>query len=146
MWQTLQNLLNNHFTNVIIQKLIKAKLVNNYRAYVRIKNKMIKMKHNSWYTLTKEWLGDTIWKIKQSSLKKTKLDFSLIVISKNLTSFVISKFPAWQSSYAWDIFATLPHEMGSRGSTKGNTQLIRQITFFDINQTSILFNKENTKV
>ena len=82
MWQTLQNLLNDHFTNVIIQKLIKAKLVNNYRAYVRIKNEMIKMKHNSWYTLTKEWLGDTIWKIKQSSLKKTKLDFSLIAISK----------------------------------------------------------------
>ena len=42
LWQIPQNLLNDHFTNVIIQKVLKTKFVNNYRAYVRIKNKMIK--------------------------------------------------------------------------------------------------------
>ena len=41
---------NDHFTNVIIQKVIKTKFV---RTYVRMKNKMIKMQHNSLYTLTK---------------------------------------------------------------------------------------------
>ena len=35
---------NDHFTNVIIQKVIKTKFV---RTYVRMKNKMIKMQHNS---------------------------------------------------------------------------------------------------
>ena len=42
---------NDHFTNVIIQKVIKTKFVRNY---VRMKNKMIKMQHNSLYTLTEE--------------------------------------------------------------------------------------------
>ena len=45
---------NDHFTNAIIQKVIKTKFVNNYRTYFRMKNKMIKMQHNSLYTLTKE--------------------------------------------------------------------------------------------
>ena len=63
LWQIPQNLLNDHFTNVIIQKVIKTKFVNNYRAYVRMKNKTIKMQHNTLYTLTKEWLGESIWKI-----------------------------------------------------------------------------------
>ena len=58
--QKVRNLLNNHFTNVIIQKVIKTKFINNYRAYVRIKNKMMKMQHNSLYTLTKGWFGDSI--------------------------------------------------------------------------------------
>ena len=86
-------MLNDHFTNVKIQKVIKTKFVNNYKAYVRMKNKMIKMQHKSLYTLTKEWFGDKIWKIKQGSLKKTKLNFSVIVVRKILTSFVINKFP-----------------------------------------------------
>ena len=42
---------NDHFTNVIIQKVIKTKFV---RTYVRMNNKMIKMQHNSLYTLTEE--------------------------------------------------------------------------------------------
>ena len=42
---------NDHFTNAIIQKVIKTKFV---RTYVRMKNKMIKMQHNSLYTLTEE--------------------------------------------------------------------------------------------
>ena len=42
LWQDPQYLLNDHFTNVIIQKVIKTKFVNSYRAYVRMKNKMIK--------------------------------------------------------------------------------------------------------
>ena len=60
LWQDPQYLLNDHFTNVIIQKVIKTKFVNSYRTYVRMKNKMIKWKHNSLYTLTKEWLGDSM--------------------------------------------------------------------------------------
>ena len=48
------------FTNVVTQTVIKTKFVNNYIAYVRMKNKMIKMQHNSLYTLTKEWFGDSI--------------------------------------------------------------------------------------
>ena len=45
------------------------------------------MQHNSLYKLTKEWLGDKRLKIKQGSLKKTKLDVSVIAVSKNLTRF-----------------------------------------------------------
>ena len=42
---------------------------------------------------------------------------------------------------AWNIFATLLHEMGTRGPTKGNAQLTRKNDFFHISQ---LFNIENT--
>ena len=86
MWQIPQKLRNNHFTNVIIQKVIKAKFVNNYRAYVRMKNKMIKMQYHSLCALTKEWSVDSSWKIKHGSLKKTKLNFLVIVMSKNKES------------------------------------------------------------
>ena len=55
-----------------------------------MKHKMIRMQHNSLYTLTKESLGDSILKIKQGSLKLTKLNLSVIVVSKILTSLVIS--------------------------------------------------------
>ena len=75
------------------QTVIKTKFVNDYIAYVRMKNKMIKMQRNSLYTLTKEWFGDSIWKTKQVSLKKTKLKFSVIVVKKHLTSVLINKFP-----------------------------------------------------
>ena len=50
MYQIRKKLLNDHFTNVIIQKVTKTKLVNNYIAYVRKKDKIIKMPHNSLYT------------------------------------------------------------------------------------------------
>ena len=53
MWQIPQKLLNDHFTN-IIQKVIKTIYVNNYRAHVKMKNKMIKVQHNGLFTLTKE--------------------------------------------------------------------------------------------
>ena len=46
MRQIPKGLLNDHFTNVKIQKVIKSKLVNSDRAYIRMKNKMVKMKHN----------------------------------------------------------------------------------------------------
>ena len=59
-----------------------------------MKNKMIKMQHNSLYSLTKE-LTVTVYEI--LSTEKEKLNFSVIVVSKNLTSFVINKFPALQS-------------------------------------------------
>ena len=62
---------NDHFTNVIIQKVIETKFV---RTYARMKNKMIKMQHSSLYTLTKEWFDDSIWKIKQESLKQANLN------------------------------------------------------------------------
>ena len=86
MWQIPQKLLNNHFTNVIIQKVIKTKFVSNYRAYVRMKNKMIKMQYHSLWALTKEWSVDSPWKIKHGSLKKTTLNFLVIVMSKNKES------------------------------------------------------------
>ena len=60
MWQISQKLLNYHFTNVIIQKWIKTKFSNNYSAYVRLKNKMIKMEYSSLYTLTKESFDDNL--------------------------------------------------------------------------------------
>ena len=46
-------MLSDHFTNVITQKAVKTKFVNNCRAYIRMKNKMVKMQHNSAY---KHWL------------------------------------------------------------------------------------------
>ena len=52
MCQISQKLVNGHFTNVKTIKVIKTKFANNYRAYVRIKNKMIKMQQNSLHTLT----------------------------------------------------------------------------------------------
>ena len=53
-------MLNDHFTNVIIQNIIKPKFVNNYKVYVTMKNKIMKMQHNSLCTLTEEWLGEKI--------------------------------------------------------------------------------------
>ena len=64
-----------HFINVIIQKVIKSKFVNDYRTCVRIKKKMI-MQHNSLYTITKEWFYDSIWKIKESNSVVTKFPIS----------------------------------------------------------------------
>ena len=58
LWQIPQNLLNNHFTNVIIQKVTKTKFVNKYSAYDRMKNKMIKCN----IILTENWFGDSMWK------------------------------------------------------------------------------------
>ena len=43
------NLLKNHFTQAIIQRIRKIKLANKYRTYVRKKNKMIKAKHHRLY-------------------------------------------------------------------------------------------------
>ena len=54
-----QKLLNAHFTNVIIQKTIKIKFVNNYRAYVIMKNKLIIMQHKT-YMFINEWFGDSL--------------------------------------------------------------------------------------
>ena len=54
MWQITQKLPNDHVTNAILQKLIKTKCVNDYIAYVRMKNKMIKMQHNNLYIFTKQ--------------------------------------------------------------------------------------------
>ena len=42
---------------------------------------MIKMEHSSSYTLTREWFGDSLCKIKQGSLKKVKPNFSVIVVN-----------------------------------------------------------------
>ena len=42
------------FANAIIQKVIKPKLVDNYRVHVRKKDKMIKMQHIILCTLTNE--------------------------------------------------------------------------------------------
>ena len=52
------------------------------------------MQHNSLYTLTKE-LTVKVYEILSTEEKKS--NFSVIVVSKNLTSFGISKFPALQS-------------------------------------------------
>ena len=92
LWQTLQNLVNGHFKNVIIQKIIQTRFVNNYRAYVRIKTKMVKMQHNSLNTLTEDWFHSSLWKIKQAWLKKTKINSSVTVVRKYLISFVIKNF------------------------------------------------------
>ena len=68
-----KKLLNDHFITVIIQKVIRTKLVKSWRAYVRKKNKMIKMQHNTLYTLTEKWfeykfyenvLLSGLWKMK----------------------------------------------------------------------------------
>ena len=53
----------NCFANVILQKVIKTKFVNNYRAYARMKNKVIKTQHDSLYSLTKEWFSEVYEKI-----------------------------------------------------------------------------------
>ena len=60
------------------------------------------MLRNSLYIFTNELFGDSLWKVKQCSSKKTKLNFPVIVLSKNKQSwfvfnlsFVIEKFPAW---------------------------------------------------
>ena len=79
-------MLNAHFTNVIIQKVVKTNFVNNDKAYVVMKNKMIKTQHNSLHKPNKEWFGDSLWKIKQASLKKTKLNVSVIFVIKNKQS------------------------------------------------------------
>ena len=76
IWQIPQKLLYDEFTNAITQKLVKAKIVNNYRAFVRMKSKIIKTEYHSLYTFTKEWFGDIRWKLKPESLKKTKLNLS----------------------------------------------------------------------
>ena len=61
---------------------------------------MKKMQLHSLYTLAKEWFGDSPWKIKQDSAKKTKLNFSVIAVRKInnphliFFSIVINKFPA----------------------------------------------------
>ena len=41
-------------------KCYNSKMDNNYSAYVRLKNKMIKMEYSSLYTLTKESFDDTL--------------------------------------------------------------------------------------
>ena len=40
----------NYFLNTIFLKVVKTKLVNNYRAYIRKKNNMIKY-NNNWYII-----------------------------------------------------------------------------------------------
>ena len=81
MKQIPKMLLNDHY--VIIQKVKKIKLVNSYRAYVRKKNKMITMQHNSLYPLINEWFDNILQRIKQSLLEKTKLKSSIIIVSEN---------------------------------------------------------------
>ena len=41
-------------------KCYNSKMDNNYSAYVRLKNKMIKMEYSSLYTSTKESFDDTL--------------------------------------------------------------------------------------
>lgn len=55
-----RNLANDHLTNFNVQKVIKTKFANNYRAYARIKNQMIKMRLNSLCIFSKEWFGDSL--------------------------------------------------------------------------------------
>ena len=68
MWQIPQNLLNDQFKNTITQKLVKAKNVNNCRAFQRMKNKIIKTQYHSLYTLKSvlvtfyEKLNQNLWK------------------------------------------------------------------------------------
>ena len=83
MWQINQKLLNFHFTNAINQKVIKTKFVNNYRAYDRMKNKIITMQRNSLHIFIKEWTGHSLWKIKHLLLGNTKLNFSVTFVSQN---------------------------------------------------------------
>ena len=58
--------------------------------YVRMKNKIIKMQHVSLNMLTKEWFDDSLWNIKQGSLKRTKLNFRVTVLSENKQSWLTS--------------------------------------------------------
>ena len=103
LWKISQKLLNDHFINVKIQKLIKTKFFNNYKSYVRMKNKIIKIQHNSFFNsiLTTEWFGESSWQFMEGSLKKTKLNFSVIAVSERNQpwfvfdfSILIGKFPA----------------------------------------------------
>ena len=55
------------------------------------------MRHNSLYTLTIDWFGESISKINQVSLKQAKSNLLLIVVSKVLTNLAINKFRARQS-------------------------------------------------
>ena len=61
--QNLDKNVTNCFANVILQEVIKTKFVNNYRAYARMKNKVIKTQHDSFYSLTKEWFSEVYEKI-----------------------------------------------------------------------------------
>ena len=103
LWKISQTLLNDHFINVKIQKLIKIKFFNNYKTYVKMKNKIIKIQHNSFFNsiLTTEWFGESSWQFMEGSLKKTKLNFWVIAVSERNQSWfvfdfsiVIGKFPA----------------------------------------------------
>ena len=103
LWKISQKLLNDHFINVKIQKLIKIKFFNNYKTYVRMKTKIIKIQHNSFFdsTLTTEWFRESSWQFMEGSLKKTKLNFWVIAVSERNQSWfvfdfsiVIGKFPA----------------------------------------------------
>ena len=76
-------MLKGHSTNVIIKKLITSNFINNYRDFVRIKNKLRKTQLNSFYTLTKECFGGSLSEIKEGSLRETKLNFSAVSVSKN---------------------------------------------------------------
>ena len=113
-----KKLLNDHFITVIIQKVIRTKLVKSWRAYVRKKNKMIKMQHNTLYTLTKKWfdykfyenvLLSGLWKMKQGSLIKTKLNFLNWIFKWKLTILISFKFfrPDWQVSSLTHIWNNL---------------------------------------
>ena len=142
MWQITQKFLNVCFTNVIIQKIIKTKFISNYKTYVIMKIKMPIMQHKT-YIFIKKWFGNSLWKIKNHSLEKTKLNFSVIVINESQQSRFIFNFSYcdWKVSsmtHIWNnltlifmkyFFAILLYEMGPWGPTEGNTRLIRPITF-----------------
>ena len=66
---------NDHLINVIIQKI---KIYLNYS--------IKQMQRNSFYTKNNEWFDNISRKVKQGLLKKTKLTFSVIVLSKNKQS------------------------------------------------------------
>ena len=113
-----KKLLNDHFITVIIQKVIRTKLVKSWRAYVRKKNKMIKMQHNTLYTLTKKWfdykfyenvLLSGLWKMKQGSLIKTKLNFLNWIFKWKLTILISFNFfrHDWQVSSLTHIWNNL---------------------------------------
>ena len=78
----IKSLINLH---VIIQNTKKT-LISNYRAYLGKKTKMIKMQHNSLYTIINELLDEILRKIKQVPLKKTKMTHSGMVLSQNKQS------------------------------------------------------------
>ena len=48
------------------------------------------MQHVSLNMLTKEWFDDSLWNIKQGSLKRTKLNFRVTVLSENKQSWLTS--------------------------------------------------------